>query len=509
MNIKSGKEAASLRRPALIVGLLVAELALLAVFYTRFILTYLWVLIIPFVLGVIFACRVAVSNKNYDSKIAWIIVLLLFSPVTAPIYLVAGESTATPLKTRRLKKIQGKTKYLTRADISDIPSPRIQQDCAYMQNTADFVPYFNCAAEYFPDGEAFFEDVLTRLQTAKKFVFLDFFIIDKGFLTDTVFNILSERAKEGVDIRVIVDGLYSHNSLTRANARRLRKAGIKIITFETVVPIMNFFMIYRNHQKIIVIDGEIGYVGGTNIADEYINAKVKHGIWKDASIRIEGRAVESLMLIFLRMWEYSQKEEPDYKFFLNQAKACPADKDNGLIMPYAGGVSEKQRLGKNIYTNIIGNARKTLYIMTPYFIIDDGMSELLKTKAQSGVDVRIIIPGIPDQKIVYTLTRFNAEKLIACGVRIFTYSPGFLHSKVMLSDGECAVVGSINMDFRSFYQQYESAAYIGGGAVLQSVADDFEKTFIISREIKAADIKRRNIFARIGLAVLRLFSPIM
>ena len=257
-----------------------------------------------------------------------------------------------------------------------------------------------------------------------------------------------------------------------------------------------------------MIDGHIGYVGGTNIADEYINAKQKHGLWKDSSLRVEGTAVKSLILVFLRMWEYSSKEKPDYDLFINKMESNPGN-GNMLIVPFADGISENNRLGKTTYQNIIWNAQKFIYIMSPYFIVDNGMIDILKTKAQSGVDVRLIIPGIPEKKIVYALTRANAEKLIDSGVRLYIFSPGFLHSKVMLSDNECAVVGSINMDFRSFYQQYESAAYIGCGTALQAIADDFQNTFYVSKEIRLKETKNWNIFTRIWLTFLRLFAPLM
>jgi cardiolipin synthase len=398
---------------------------------------------------------------------------------------------------------------LKKTNIHSDLSARIERDGTLIQSISDYVPIRASATAYFPTGEDFFEDVLTQIKRAEKFIFMDFFILDEGHLAKAIFTVLIEKARAGVDVRVIVDGLGSHNTLSLSRVKRIRKQGIKIIAFEPVIPIVNFFMNYRNHRKIIVVDGNVGYVGGTNIADEYINAKRKFGNWKDASIRIDGNAVSSLTLMFLRMWEYSSKQQPDYDLFLSAAANNYTGTGGELVIPYSDGIDEKHRIGKKVYQSIITNAQKSLYIMSPYFVVDSDMIEMLKAKAQSGVDVRLILPGIPDKKIVYALSRANAEKLVDSGVRVYLYTPGFLHSKVMLSDDECAVVGSINMDFRSFYQQYESAVYITGNKSLNAIVRDFEQTFSESQEIRCGDIKRKNIFVRIWLAFLRLFAPLM
>ena len=506
--IRSGKEGNSFKRIAIILTFIGLELIFFIFTYVMFISAFLWFLFIPYGIGIIFACRVAVSGKNADSKIAWILFLLILAPIAFLVYLIAGEFSSSPIKAYRMRRINQRTKLLEKQAVPDCLSARVKQDCSFIQNTSDFMPHYSGDAEYFPIGEDFFEDVLNKLRYAEKFIFMDFFILEEGHLATALFEVLTERARAGVDVRIIVDGLGSHGTLSFSNVRRMKKHGIKIIAFEPVLPIASFFINYRNHRKIIVIDGTTGYVGGTNIADEYINAKQRHGVWKDASMRIDGSAVQNLTLMFLRMWEYSAKEKPDYEL-LKASEPFTADTGDSVIIPYGDGVNEKKKLGKGVYANIISNAQKSLYIMTPYFIIDSYIIDLLKAKAQSGVDVRIIIPEIPDKKIIYALTLYNAEKLIASGVRIYTYTPGFLHSKVMLSDDECAVVGSINVDYRSFYQQYESAAYITQDRTLRQIDADFTDTFGVSREVTADNMTKRNIFKRVGLAVLQLLAPLM
>jgi len=498
----------SFRRIILLLFLIVVEIAVLVVFLTHFIITSIWVLSVLYGFGIIFAIRVAVSDsKSYDSKIAWIMFLLIFAPVAIFAYTFAGEMTATPLKSRRLKKIAAQTKFLHKPDLSaELPS-RVKQDCTYIQNSSDYITHFSGTCEYFPTGEDFFEDVLARLQTAKDFIFIEFFILEKGQLANAIFHILTERVRAGVDVRIIVDGLGSHGALSWRKIRRMRKAGIKIIPFEPIVPIVNLLMNYRNHHKIIVIDGQIGYVGGINIADEYVNAKKKHGIWKDCGMRIEGEAVKNLTLAFLRMWEYSSKKKPDYEKFLSATKTSETQNTGNVILPYVGGPERKTKLCKEVYCNIISNARSKLYIMSPYFIVDRHMIGMLQNKAKSGVDVRLIIPGIPDMKLVYSLTLSNVGRMLDSGVKVYKYTPGFLHSKVVMSDDECAVVGSVNMDSRSFYQQYESAVDVANDSSINAIASDFEKTFDESAQLTV--LRRRNIFVRIWFSFLRLFAPLM
>ena len=497
----------SFKRISILLSIIIIEVAVLIFLITQFLINFLWVLVVFYSIGFIFSLRVAVSDfKSYDSKIAWILFLLVLAPVSVFAYLFAGEITATPIKSRRLKRIDKNTKFLLKTKIPAELPLRVRRDCTYMQNCSDYVPYYNGSCEYFENGEMFFEDVLTKLKTAEKFVFMDFFILEEGQLANAVFRILTERVKAGVDVRIIVDGLGSHGTLSLFKIKRINRAGIKIIPFEPVIPVINLFMNYRDHRKIIVIDGKMGYVGGANIADEYVNAKKKYGLWKDAAMRIDGEAVNSLTLTFLRMWEYSSKKSAEYDKFLINAQSDAKVKGT-VIMPYAGGPEQRLKLCKEVYSNIIADTKEKLYIMTPYFIIDRHMIDMIKNKAQSGVDVRIIIPGVRDKKFVYSLSLANVKSMLASKVKVYTYAPGFLHSKVIISDDECAVVGSVNMDFRSFYQQYESATYIAGCDALKKIAADFDKTFEESKEILT--VNKRNIFERIWISFLRLFTPLM
>jgi len=504
--IKSS-EGVSIMRLAIVGWLILADIAIFVVLFIWLFTIFSWTLIATYLIGIIFAWRVAISDKNSDSKVSWIMFLLILAPAGIVFYFMAGETTKKRRKGRRLRKIVERTQLLHKADIPDNLPSRVKQDCNLIQNTSNFPPYFCTTSKYFSTGEDFYEDVLTELQRAEKFVFMDFFIFSEGYLADAIIKILADKTKTGVEVKIVVDGFGSHDILRRSNIKKLKRLGIQLVAFESLLQRLNFLMVYRNHRKIIVIDGKVGYAGGANLGDEYINAEQRFGLWKDAALRIDGQAVKSLTLMFMRMWDFASKEQSEYEKYLSASDNIGENDSDGVIVPYGDGVSEKHNIGKSVYCNIINNAKDYIYIMSPYFIIDNSVIKLLKAKARSGVDVRLLLPGIPDKKLIYKLTYANAEKLLDSGIKVYIYSPGFLHSKVVLSDDECAVVGSINFDFRSFYQQYENAVYIGGGEVIKDISADFRKAFAESGLLDY--IKKRNIFSRTALSFVRLFSPLM
>jgi len=469
---------------------------------------FVWLVAAFYFAGIILSIRVAVGEKNYDSKITWIIFLLTLAPLAVVLYFMGGELASKPIRSLRMKKIYDKSNLFEKVKVSENLSARVKQDCNYIQNTTSYIPYYNSSCEYFKTGEEFYDDVLLKLKTAEKFIFIDFFILKEGKLADAVFEILIEKVKAKVDVRIVGDGLGSFGIFKSSNLRKLRSLGIRIIPFERIAFFRNSVLAnYRNHRKIIVIDGHTGYVCGANLADEYINAKTKFGLWKDAGMRIDGDAVNSLTLTFLRMWEYSSKEEVDYEKFI-YTKEPVIENSDSVIIPYAGGPEQQLKICKDVYYNIVSNAKEKIYIMTPYFIVGKDLIDMLKKKARSGVDVRLLIPCTPDKSFVFSLTLENAKSMINSGVKVYRYTPGFLHSKVFYSDDECAVVGSVNLDFRSFYQQYEVAAYIAGKQkALETIKADFETTFEQSELITTT--KKRNIFIRIWYAFLRLFAPLM
>ncbi len=531
IQIKTGKEGVPILKYGVVIVLLIlVQLVLAILAYGVLIYSYPWLFYTIRVLGVLVCFRVIAGDKNPSSKSAWIMFLLLLPEIGFAVYFFWGEASASPLKIYKLKKINKKTEFFQKTGQPQNLNSRDAQNITYIKTTTGYPAFENCPAKYYPMGEPFFMDVIESLKTAEKFIFMEFFIIDDGLLLNNVISVLQERAAAGVDIRIIYDGLGAQR-LKKTVIKMIQKMGIKIVPFSKVYPVVNFFMNYRDHRKIVVIDNNTAFTGGVNLADEYINAKEKYVYWKDAGIKIEGSAANSFTLMFLRMWEYSTKERPDYNRFLtapaetfqlsvgsanehmsitDETAADEANTENkNVSAPYCDGPANKTAALKGVYTNIINMAKGYVYIMSPYFVVDDAMAELLKNKALSGTEVRIIAPGVPDKRIVYALTMSNLEKLTKSGVRVYKYTPGFIHSKVMLSDDECAVVGSVNMDFRSFHQQNECGIYLNDAEVIAAIKNDFQKTFEESAELTEENIKKHGFIYRFILSLIRFFAPLM
>ena len=316
---------------------------------------------------------------------------------------------------------------------------------------------------------------------------------------------LKDRVKNGVDVRIVHDDIGSRKMLSSKTRALLKEAGVKICVFNRLIPIFSLALNIRNHRKIMVIDGKIAYTGGCNLADEYVNEKRMYGYWKDAGAKLTGKAVDGFTLMFLRQWEFLSKQPQEYEKFLKHYE--PNDSKSAVVC-YADGLDFEKHVAKGVYENMIANAKDYIKIMTPYFIIDDTIMELLINKALSGVDITLVIPEIPDKKYAYGLTRNNAEKLIDYGIKVYAMRNSFVHSKVVLNE-YAVVVGSINMDFRSFYQQFECAVYTNDKPFMASVQNDFEKTLAVSKQISDRTKLRRNWLYRVYAGFMQLFAPFM
>lgn len=454
----------------------------------------------------IFTCiYVLSSDKNSQSKPIWIFFLLTCFTFGYIVYFISSENVFWRKYKKPYANILNKSYKNLQYNSQSINNDKIQSEVQYLENAGNFIAYNNTLAQYFKSGASMFDDVLDNLKKAKNFIFLEFFIVSDGVLLTRMLDILQEKVKNGVDVRLIYDDFGSHGSFSRKMKKKIKMAGIKLYAFNKMLPKFNVLLNYRDHRKIIVIDGKVAYTGGTNLADEYINEKRSHGYWKDAGIKLEGEAVDGLTLMFLRQYQFVSKQDVDYLKYTNLHERIESD---SVFVPYADGLEYKQNIAKNAYTNMIANANEKIYIMSPYFVVDDTITNLLINKANSGVDVRIILPEIADKKIVYIISRNNAEKLMRHGVKLFVMKNSFVHSKVVLTE-HSAVVGSINMDLRSFYQQFEDAVYTNDKKVLKDIQQDFEDTFKKSELICKANLKRNKISFRIVAGIVNLISPFM
>ncbi len=369
------------------------------------------------------------------------------------------------------------------------------------------VAWKNTATEYLPLGERFLARLLGDLERAEKFIFLEYFIIERGAMFDPILEVLVRKAQAGVEVRLMYDDVGCMGKVSAGYYKKLRKLGIKCVKFNPFVPLVTNVHNNRDHRKITVIDGKIGYTGGLNLADEYINATHPFGHWKDVAVRLEGDGVRGLTLMFLQLYDLQTRCIEEFAPYFPEIG--PVEGAYGFVQPYGDGPAPLygRHLGEDVYVNLINGARHSLFIMTPYLIIDYRMREALVLAAQRGVDVRIITPHIPDKKVVFGLTRSNYMALIKSGAKIYEYTPGFIHAKCFLADGEIGVVGTINCDYRSFLYHFEDGVLLYGTQAVGQLAQDFEETFAVSALQTEEDAKRSVVFRWI-CELAKLFAPL-
>ena len=377
----------------------------------------------------------------------------------------------------------------------------------YLCRSGCFPVFDGTEARYFPSGEAAFEAMLLELEKAKKFIFLEFFIIEEGYMWGKVLEILIRKAAQGVDVRVIYDGMCEVGHLPHRYDRLLEEKGIHAKVFTPILPVVSSQYNYRDHRKILVIDGNAAFTGGVNLADEYINRISRFGRWKDTAVLLRGRAVKSFTLMFLQMWNITERR-PEFLPWLADGDAAP-ERVSGFVIPYADCPLDEDKVGETVYMDILYRATDYVHIMTPYLILDGELETALKYAAQRGVDVKLILPGIPDKKVAYSLAKSHYAALTAAGVRIYEYTPGFVHAKVCVSDNEKAVVGTINLDYRSLYHHFECAAYLYRTDCIPEIEKDFRDTLAQCRAVTADTIAAERPFYKIAGWLAKFIAPLM
>ncbi|MCL2387416.1 MAG: cardiolipin synthase [Defluviitaleaceae bacterium] len=446
-------------------------------------------------------------------KITWLVVVLAFPSVGGVLYLFFGNKRPVRRISAHVKQHALIAKLLD-ADgnlpfINQIQCGRMYSLMQYIRSLSSYHAYRNTETKYYPMGELMFEDMLAEIEKAEKFIFLEFFIIKSGKMWDALLDLLAKKAAEGVEVRLIVDHLGSHKLFTRAYLREIRKLGIRVMRFNPMVPFLLLFMNNRDHRKILVVDGKVAFTGGINIADEYINVQRRFGIWKDTGLRLRGDAVWSFTLMFIEMWDTFCKQDEhisDYEAY--KVKSHDGIATDGFVIPYGDSPLDNEQLAENVYVDILSQAEHYVYIFTPYLIISEKFVSALQLTAKRGVDVRIITPGIPDKKLVFRLTRSYYRYLLEAGVKIYEYSSGFLHAKSMVCDDEIAVVGTINLDYRSLYLHFECAALLYNVSVIKDIRDDALRVAEDGRQVALTPVRWR-LWNDLLEAVLHLFAPLM
>ena len=452
------------------------------------------------------------SKSNPAYKIAWLIPILLFPVFGGLVYLLFGSDRTGRYLRKKLQGIGTEMDNVIgeayrRSGAEQLP-PDAANQSRYISHCAYCPPYQNTTTEYLPLGEVKFERMVEELKKAKHYIFLEYFIIQEGKMWNTILDILRQKAAEGVDVRVIYDDMGCIMILPTGYDKTLEQMGIKCRIFNPFVPILSSRFNTRDHRKICVIDGNVGFTGGINLADEYINAYEKHGHWKDTSILLKGEAVFNLTVMFLSMWDYldGTTGKTDYSRYY---PTVWDENAKGYVQPFADNPLDDEAVGETVYLNLINKAKRYVYITTPYLILSSEMLTALTSAAKCGVDVRIITPHIPDKWYVHAVSRSHYQTLIEAGVKIYEYTPGFIHAKTFVVDDDYAVVGTINLDYRSLYLHFECAVWMYQTPSVAQVRDDFFKTQQISQEITLEECRSLSFPRRLGRSVLRVFAPLM
>ena len=472
-------------------------------------LSYLYYALIVFYAALIL--HLVNKPANPSIKITWILLVVLVPPLGVFLYLFVEMDWGHRVLNRRLSALMDETKSLLprqpelEAKLA-AEAPAFSSIARYTWAHGYYRPSANTEAEYLPSGEAALQAILRELDKAEHFIFLEFFIIDEGVMWGQVLKKLEDKVAQGVEVRVMYDGTCALFRLPYRYPKMLQTLGIKCKMFSPLRPLVSTHYNNRDHRKILVIDGKVAFTGGVNLADEYINEKKLFGHWKDNALMLRGEAVRSFTLMFLRMWNIDERRD-DYAKYLSLGCSAPAAR--GYVLPFGDSPLDDERVGEMLYMDMLNRAQRYVHIMTPYLILDNEMITALTFAAKRGVDVSIILPHIPDKKYAFALARTHYRELLQAGVHILEYTPGFVHAKVFVSDDAKAVVGTINLDYRSLYLHFECGAYLYDTPAVAAVEKDFKRTARQCQQIQLEDLKKISLLSRAAGWLLKVFAPLM
>ena len=427
------------------------------------------------------------QDMNNSVRIPWLVVTALAPVLGVLLFCYTKEDVGHRMLKKRLLELEGQTRGQLAQDKK--ASTALDADCPGAASLAQYLRgrgggfpvYENTQVTYFPSGEAKFAALLPQLESATQYIFLEYFIIDEGLMWGRILEILARKAAQGVDVRVMYDGTCEFSTLPRDYPSRLEALGIQCKVFSPVTPFVSTHYNYRDHRKILVIDGQVGFTGGVNLADEYINHIEKYGRWKDSALMLEGEGVRSMTALFLQMW--SILRQPEFEQFLSDPIPAAANA-KGFVVPYGDCPLDGERVGEMVYMDMLNRARKYVHIITPYLILDGELETALRFAAERGVDVHLILPGKPDKWFVYALAKTHYKALISSGVKISEWQPGFTHAKIVIADGVEAVAGTINLDYRSLYHHFENAVWMRGTDCIANMEADFQDTLTRCRRVE-------------------------
>ena len=501
------------QRAALTVFSFLLQVAIIVISVLYAASQFWWIWIVLEFISFLICMHIVSRDINPNYKLSWCVLILLAPAFGGLVYLFIGRQHIQRRVRKRIRRASDVSQVLLNMTNAKLLTSRAQLNptgttCAdLVLNAGSYPVYGNTSTRYFGDGGEFFENMLADMRSAKKTIFMEYFIIEHGELWDEIESTLIERAAAGVDVKLIYDDVGSMFTLPQKGIKRLRNSGVEVMPFNKITLSFDMRLNNRSHRKITVIDGNIAYTGGNNIADEYAGKKIRFGKWKDAHMRFTGAAVWSFTAMFLSFWDILTEDAVDYSKYLS---GITPEQSVGYVQPLASGPGGRDdHLIESAFINMIASAKRSVCITTPYLILDNEIQTALAHAALSGVDVRIIIPNIPDKKIVYFTTKSFVPMLMKAGVKVYKYTPGFIHAKTVIIDDDCAFIGTCNMDYRSFYLHYECGAILYNVDTISDMKADFIATQNVSKEITHEEVNDVTVFTRFARSVLRLIAPMM
>lgn len=470
------------------------------------------------IFSIIVAISIVNRPMNASFKLTWILFVMGIPIFGALFYFILQSNIETRRyrknfqRQARILKEYGHTSYKVMSGLGEKDKEQLKL-AHYMNEHVGYALHVNSDAKYYPSGEAWFEDLLQDLRQAENYIFMEYYIVDFGYMWDSILEILKEKVAQGVEVRFMYDGMNSLNTLPYSYYKELQKEGIKAKAFSQIIPALSTVQTNRDHRKITVIDGRIAYTGGANLADEYINRIVRFGYWKDANIKVTGEAVANFTLMFLQMWNFDEKTENSDLIYMEEhfQRESEVVESDSYFLAYGESPFDNDAVAKRVYLDMFHSAQNTIDIMTPYLVLDDEMQESLIYAAKRGVKVRILLPHIYDKQMPYLVARTDFEIYLRAGIEIYEFLPGFVHSKVVLVDDKKASVGTVNLDFRSFYLNFECGLYVyNHRQVMADISRDFEQSFAQSQRITLAGFRKYYPwYKRAAGAVIAMIAPLL
>lgn len=500
-------------RTAVVLLLILAQAAFIALGLTRLedYSNYMYGVSLVMAFGVVI--YIINEEGSPEFKITWLLFVLIVPVLGVGFYLFTKMEIGTKYIGKRLRDLKISTEPYMRQNeeiVREMRSSRAANTnlSHFLYEQLGYPTYGNTWAKYFPLGDDMFPVLVEELEKARRYIFLEFFIVNEGVMWDTILEVLKRKVEEGVEVRFMYDGMCSVFLLPYEYPEKMKRMGIQCKQFAPIQPVMSTRQNNRDHRKICVIDGKTAFTGGVNLADEYINQKVRFGHWKDTAIMLKGDAVQSFTIMFLQMWNVDERKPEEFSRYLT-VKKRGFRRELGYVIPYGDSPFDHENVGEEVYLHILNHAKKYVHIMTPYLILDNNVITALTRAAKSGIEVQIIMPHIPDKPYAFYLAKTYYSELIESGVQIYEYLPGFVHAKVFTSDDDTATVGTINLDYRSLYLHFECGVFIYHNPIVYDVEKDFQETLRKCHKVTLMEVRNRTLFTKIYGQILRLIAPLM